>query len=135
VKVYRRLLGFRFAFHLSYPNLVAAKTPSVKKKPPMYRNKIEPVNNPHAKPIVALTNSNITNTTHLSTNEERTLGILLTVFSSQKFLHAKIAGQTVESTKTNSGSTRKTKDKEGRKEVPCNKLGDRFAVCPLSDLG
>jgi len=89
VKVYRRLFGFRFAFHLSYPNLVAAKTPSVKKKPPMYRNKIEPVNNPHAKPIVALTNSNITNTTHLSTNEERTLGILLTVFSSQKFLRAK----------------------------------------------
>jgi hypothetical protein len=109
----------------------------------MYRNKIEPVNNPHAKPIVALTNSNITNTTHLSTNEERTLGILLTVFSSQKFLHAKImkdrAGQTVESTKNDCKLTRevlvKTKDKEGRKEVPCNKLGDRFAVRPLSDLG
>jgi hypothetical protein len=56
----------------------------VKKKPPMYRNKIEPVNNPHAKPIVALTNSNITNTTHLSTNEERASEILLTVFSTQK---------------------------------------------------
>lgn len=40
---YFRRLRFFFALHLSNPSLVAAKTPRLKKKPPMSMNKIEPV--------------------------------------------------------------------------------------------
>jgi hypothetical protein len=40
---FRRLAGFFFAFHLSNPSLVAAKTPRLKKKPPINKNKIERV--------------------------------------------------------------------------------------------
>jgi uncharacterized protein YneF (UPF0154 family) len=70
---FRRLAGLFFAFHLSYPSLVAAKTPRLKKKPPINKNMIERVYSPHTNPSVALTNSEITNTIHLSTNDEMAL--------------------------------------------------------------
>jgi hypothetical protein len=40
---FRRLAGLFFAFHLSYPSLVAAKTPRLKKKPPINKNIIDRV--------------------------------------------------------------------------------------------
>src|ERR671931_1933120 len=76
----RRRLCLCFCFHLSYPNLVAANTPSEKKKPPIYINNIECVTNPQIKPIAALTNSDITNTSHLSTNSQKRFCMLFNFF-------------------------------------------------------
>lgn len=85
-------LGLCFAFHLSNPSLVAAKTPRLKKKPPTNKNKIEPVYNPQRNPIAALTNSNITNTSHLSTNERWALSVLLIVFSNFRYITSRLNG-------------------------------------------
>ena len=76
----RRRLCFCFSFHLSYPNLVAANTPNEKKKPPIYKNNTECVTNPQINPIAALTNSDITKTSHLSTNNQKGCCMLLTFF-------------------------------------------------------
>lgn len=68
------------------------KTPRLKKKPPTNKNKIEPVYNPQRNPIAALTNSNITNTSHLSTNERWALSVLLIVFSNFRYITSRLNG-------------------------------------------
>jgi hypothetical protein len=60
---------------------VNAKTPSEKKKPPIYRGSVAPVINAQINPMAPLTNSNITNISHLSTNNQERKFILLTIFS------------------------------------------------------
>ena len=81
-----RRLCLCFSFHLSYPNLVAANTPSEKKKPPIYKKNIECVTNPQIKPIAALTNSDMTNTIHLSTNSQKGCCIYLLTFFVQSMI-------------------------------------------------